>query len=145
MPVPCSARDTAPVGEENIELVRRVFDAFRDRDVEAVIEVVDPEVEFYAPTASIAGHAEPYRGHEGMRKYFEDVARIWDVLEVTPHEFREVDDQVIALGRVYGRGVDGLLVDSPTGWICRFSNGKIVEGRVYTSRQEALDAAGLRG
>jgi ketosteroid isomerase-like protein len=44
---------------------------------------------------------------------------------------------------VYGRGVDGLLVDSPTGWIWTIDDGKIVAGRVFTSRQEALDAAGL--
>jgi ketosteroid isomerase-like protein len=78
-----------------------------------------------------------------MRQYFEDVARIWEELEVIPHEYREIDDQVVALGRVYGRGLDGLLVDSPAGWIWRVAGGKIVAGRVYTSRHETLDAAGL--
>jgi ketosteroid isomerase-like protein len=132
------------VGEENIELVQRVFEAFTGRDVEGVLEIVDPEVQFYAPTGSIAGHETPYRGHDGMRQYFEDVARIWEVLEVVPHEYRQTEDQVIALGRVYGRGLDGLLVDSPTGWIWKVTDGKIVAGRVYTSRQDTLDAAGLR-
>jgi ketosteroid isomerase-like protein len=131
------------VGQESIELVRRAFTAFRNRDVEAVLEIVDPGVEFFPPTASIAGHQAPYRGHDGLRQYFQDVARIWEVLEVIPYEYREVGDQVIALGRVYGRGLDGLLVDSPTGWIWKVEGGKIVAGRVYTSRQEALDAAGL--
>jgi ketosteroid isomerase-like protein len=129
--------------EESIELVSRVFEAFAERDVEAVLELVGPEVEFFPPTASIAGHETPYRGHEGLRQYFEDVAHIWDVLEVDMHEYREVGDQVIALGRVYGRGIDGLLVDSPTGWIWTVEGGKIVAGRVYTSRQDALDAARL--
>jgi ketosteroid isomerase-like protein len=131
------------MGEKSIELVRRAFEAFAERDVEAVLPIVGPDVEFFPPTASIAGHETPYRGHEGLRRYFEDVARIWEVLEVVPHEFIEVGDQVVALGRVYGRGLDGLLVDSPTGWIWRVEGGKIVAGRVYTSRQEALDAAGL--
>jgi uncharacterized protein len=131
------------MGEGSIELVRRVFAAFAERDVEAVLELVGRDVEFFPPTATIAGHETPYRGHEGLRKYFEDVARIWEVLEVVPHEYREAGDQVIALGRVYGRGLDGLLVDSPTGWIWTVEGGKIVAGRVYTSRQEALDAAGL--
>ena len=107
------------MGEESIELVQRVFEAFADRDVEAVLEIVDPDVEFFPPTASLAGQETPYRGHDGLRQYFEDVARIWEELEVIPHEYREVGDQVIALGRVYGRGLDGLLVDSPTGWVWR--------------------------
>jgi ketosteroid isomerase-like protein len=140
---PPSAAILRGVSEENIELVRRVFDAFTRRDLEAVLEIADPAVEFFAPTASIAGHETPYRGHDGMRQYFEDVARIWEELEVIPHEYREIDDQVIALGRVYGRGLDGLLVDSPTGWIWTLSNGRIVKGQVYTSRQEALDAVGM--
>jgi ketosteroid isomerase-like protein len=129
--------------EGSIDLVRRAFAAFAERDLEAVLEVVGPDVEFFPPTASIAGHDTPYRGHEGLRQYFEDVARIWEVLEVVPHEYREVGGRVVALGRVYGRGVDGLLVDSPTGWIWTVAGGKIVAGRVYTSRQDALDAAGL--
>jgi ketosteroid isomerase-like protein len=131
------------VDSEQIQLVRRVFEAFSVRDVEAVLEVADPEVAFYAPTGSIAGHQAPYRGREGLRQYFEDVARIWEELEVIPHEFHESGELVVALGRVYGRGLDGLLVDSPTGWIWKVAGGKIVECRVYTSRQEALDAAGL--
>jgi ketosteroid isomerase-like protein len=134
---------TAGVGEGKVELVRRAFEAFTARDVEALLAVADPDVEFLAPTGSIAGHGTPYRGHDGLREYFEDVSRIWEELEVIPHEFREVGDQVVALGRVYGRGLDGLLVDSPTGWVWTVENGKIVAGRVYTNRQEALDAVGL--
>jgi ketosteroid isomerase-like protein len=131
------------MGEESIDLVRRAFSAFAERDLDVVLELVGPDVEFFPPTASIAGHDTPYRGEEGLRQYFDDVARIWEVLEVVPHEYREVGDQVVALGRVYGRGLDGLLVDSPTGWIWTIDGGKIVAGRVFTSRQEALDAAGL--
>ena len=47
--------------------------------------------------------AEPYVGHDGMRKYYEDVAAVWKELEVMPHEIREVGDAVLVLGRVYGR------------------------------------------
>jgi ketosteroid isomerase-like protein len=72
------------------------------------------------------------------------VASIWEELEVIPHEFRETGDLVVALGRVYARGSDGLVVDAPTGWVWTVRAGKIVSGRVYTSREEALGAAGLR-
>jgi ketosteroid isomerase-like protein len=131
------------VTDPNIDLARRAFEAFTKRNVEAVLEMVDPEVELVAPTASFAGRRDPYRGLAGIRQYFDDVAHIWRQLEVVPHEFREVGDTVVALGRVYGRGVDGLLVDSPAGWIWRMRDGKIVSGEVYTSREEALEAAGI--
>lgn len=125
-------------------MVRQVFDAFTQRDVEAILRISDLEVELVVPTAGIAGRAAPYVGHEGMRQYFEDVARIWDELEVVPHEYRQVGDSVVVLGRVYGKGLDGLLVDSPASWVWRVENGKVRAGHAYTSRQEALDAAGLR-
>lgn len=137
---PCISGNTDWMG--NIELVRDAFEAFMRRDVDAALAMADPDVEFYGPTAGLAGHETPYRGHDGLRRYFDDVATIWEVLEVVPHEFREVGDEVVALGRVYGRGPHGLLVDSPTGWVWRVQNGKVVACRVYTSRQEALDAAG---
>jgi ketosteroid isomerase-like protein len=132
------------VSEEDLAVVRRAFEAFTQRDVEAVLELVDPAVEFYAPTAEIAGKNTPYRGREGMRRYFEDVARLWEELEVIPREYRQAGDRVVALGRVYARGPDGLVVDAPAGWLWRLRAGKIVSGRVYTSREEALEAAGLR-
>jgi ketosteroid isomerase-like protein len=133
------------VTEENIALVRRAFDAFTQRDLEAVLELVDPAVEFLAPpTAELAGQSAPYRGLEGIRKYFEDVGRVWEELDVIPHEYRDHGDHVVALGRVYARGVDGLVVDAPAGWVWEMRAGKIVSGRVYTSREQALEAVGLR-
>ena len=51
-----------------------MFAAFAERDVERVLDLIDPEVEFTAVTADVAGRAEPYRGHEGIREYFGDVA-----------------------------------------------------------------------
>lgn len=132
------------MSEQNIDLVRRAFDAFTQRDLEAVLELVDPTIEFLAPpTAELAGQKTPYRGPDGIRKYFEDVARVWDELEVIPHEYREMGDHVVALGRVYARGADGLVVDAPAGWVWELRAGKIVSGRVYTSREQALEAVGL--
>ena len=125
-------------------MVRQAFAAFTRRDMDAVRELLHPDAEFVAPTGSIAGKTAPYRGYDGLKEYFADVARIWEELEVIPHEYREEGDQVVALGRVYGRGLDGLLVDSPIGWLWRIEGDKIIEGRAFTSRQEALAAAGIR-
>jgi ketosteroid isomerase-like protein len=129
---------------ENTALVERVFEAFTQRDVGAMVELFDPEAEFLAPTASLAGQKTPYRGVEGLHKYFEDVAKIWEELQVIPHTYREVEDKILVLGRVYARGANGLLVDSPVGWVWEVREGKILSGRVYTSREEAIEAVGLR-
>lgn len=127
----------------NVDLVRSLFEAFSERDLAAVLEIMDSEVEFLPVTANLTTGGMPYRGHEGMATYFDDVARLWQELRVYPEEFREVGDSVVALGRISARG-GGMIIDRPTGWVWRFRAGKIVYGRIYASHAEALDAVGLR-
>jgi ketosteroid isomerase-like protein len=120
-----------------------VFDAFNRRDIDAALAVVDEQVEFLAPTAEIANVGKPYVGHDGMRKYYSDVAAVWKELEVTPTDIREVGDAVLALGRVYGRAEGGYIQDSPAQWVMRFRAGRIWWIRVYTNRSAAFAEVGF--
>jgi ketosteroid isomerase-like protein len=130
--------------EGKIALVRDLFSAFDARDLDAALELVDDDVEFMVPTADVANAGDPYLGHEGIRRYFGDVDRVWEELQISPHDFREVGDYVLVTGRVYARGEGGFIADSPTDWVIRFDGEKIVSGRVYTDRDAALEAVGLK-
>jgi ketosteroid isomerase-like protein len=128
---------------ENADIVRRAFDAFSRRDLSALLAIADADIEFMPATARVAGRGEPYRGHEGLRTYLADVARVWQELRSEPAEFIEVDDDVVVCtGRVYAWGV-GRVIDAPAGWVWRLRDGKLVEGRVYENQRAALAAAGL--
>ncbi len=120
-----------------------VFDAFNRRDVDAGLALVHEDVEFVAPTAEMANEGKPYIGHDGMRKYYDDVASVWIELEVTPTEIREVGDAVLALGRVYGRAGGGYIQDSPAQWVMRFRDERISSIRVFTNRSAAFAEVGL--
>jgi ketosteroid isomerase-like protein len=122
-------------------VARAVFAAFAERDVERVLELIDPEVEFSAMTSDYAGRTEPYRGHEGIRQYFRDVAEVWDDLRLTPRDYREVGDSILVTGRVNARS-HSRIVDGSTGWIFRVRGGRMVYGRVYPSAADAERAAG---
>jgi ketosteroid isomerase-like protein len=126
------------------DLARLIFEAFNRRDVDTGLEHVTEDVEFFAPTAEIANEGEPYLGHSGMRKYYDDVARVWKELEVTPTEIREVDDAILVVGRVYGRGEGGYIQDSPALWVMRFRDGKVCSIRVFTNRTAAFADVGLQ-
>jgi ketosteroid isomerase-like protein len=128
-----------------IALVRRVFEGFTRRDVEAVLRFADPAIELELPTARQANRGEPYVGHEGIRRYFEDVARVWEELRVVPQDFRELEDGVFVTGRVYARAASGLVVDSPAWWLWRIKGGLVRSGQVFENRDAALKAAGLTG
>ena len=123
-------------------VVKAVFAAFAERDVERVLELIDPEVEFTAMTNDFAGRTEPYRGHDGIRDYFRDVSRVWDELRLTPREYRDVGHAVLVTGRVSARSA-ARIVDGSTGWIWRVRDGRVVYGRVYPSAVEAEEAAGV--
>jgi ketosteroid isomerase-like protein len=125
---------------ENIELVRRAFEAFNARDLEALLEAVHSEIEFLPVTRALANEGRPYRGHDGIRKYFRDVAEVWQELRVTPRTYVELGDHVAAYGRVYGRATDGTVVDSPADWIWTIRDRKILWACVYAKRDEALRA-----
>ncbi|HET8672645.1 MAG TPA: nuclear transport factor 2 family protein [Thermoleophilaceae bacterium] len=129
------------MGSQNVETVRRVFDAFTRRDLDALQELLDESVLFEpAPT-----HARPHRsylGHSGMRQYFEDVASTWDRLEVHVQEYRHAGSYVLAFGRIYAAGA-GSVADDPASFVWRLEGGKVVWGKVFRRRDEALDVVGL--
>src|SRR4051812_33173012 len=62
----------------DIEVVKATFAAFAARDVEAVLALSSPDIEFTAVTGEHAGRTDPYRGHDGMRQYFRDVVSVWE-------------------------------------------------------------------
>ena len=123
----------------DIEVVREVFVAFAARDVEGVLALVDPDVVFTAVTGGVVGKAEPYRGHEGMREYFRDVADVWDELVLTPREFRQVGDAILVTGKVNARS-PARVVSGTAGWVWRVRDGRVVYGHVYPSAADAIAA-----
>lgn len=129
------------MSEQNLELARRVFEAFATRDLDGLVAVSDPDVEFLPVTANLTTGGMPYRGHEGIARYLDDVARVWPELRLFPDELRDLGDTVVVLGRVVARG-GGMILDRPTGWVFKMHGGRIVGIRVYGSQEEAIEAAG---
>jgi ketosteroid isomerase-like protein len=129
------------VPEPNVDVVRRMFAAFADRDLAAMLPEMDAEVVFLPVTANLTTGGVPYRGHEGIARYLEDVAEVWPGLRLFPEEMRDLGDVVVVLGRVLARG-GGMILDQPTGWVFTLREGKIVRGDVFGSHEEALAAAG---
>jgi ketosteroid isomerase-like protein len=132
------------VSEHNLELVRRMYEAFDARDVDAALAIVTEDVEFLPVTANLTTGGVPYRGLEGLARYFEDVGRVWDSVRIYSDELRDLGDTVVVLGRVHARG-GGMVIDLDTGWVWRFRDRKIRWVRVYASHEEALAVAAGEG
>ena len=91
------------------------------------------------PTGDQAGRTEPYRGHDGLREYFRDVAAVWEELRLTPREFREQGGLILVTGKVSARSRSRTVTGS-TGWVWRVRDGKVVYVRVYASAADAIAA-----
>jgi ketosteroid isomerase-like protein len=123
----------------DIEVVKATFAAFAARDLETVLALADPDIEFTAVTGEHAGRTAAYRGHDGLREYFRDVASVWEELRLTPRDFRASGDRILVTGRVSARSRSRTVTGS-TGWIWRVRDGKVTYVRVYASAADAIAA-----
>ena len=88
--------------------------------------------------------AGTYRGHEGVKEFFERLREGFDETHVEIDELIDAGDSVVLLCRIRNRGrSSGMTVEQPTGWVSEVREGRIVRSRVYFRPAEALEAAGL--
>src|SRR5260370_3924343 len=89
--------------ERDIELVRRIIDAYNARDVEAYIAYCNPSIEFHSAFASVGGAV--YHGHDGMRKFFRDMQDAWGgVIRIEPEAYFDLGDHTLAFYALHARG-----------------------------------------
>jgi ketosteroid isomerase-like protein len=125
--------------------VRALFAAFADRDAERALALVDPAFEFWPQgTAELTGREEAYRGHDGLRRYFSDVERVWDELRVDPHDLRVAGDGVVAFGTIEGRA-GGQEVRRPVIWVFKLRDERLLYARAVATAAEALAIARTAG
>jgi ketosteroid isomerase-like protein len=109
---------------DEIEVVRGLYEAFQRRDLDAMLVAISDDAElFFEGTARLAGRAEPYRGHSGLREYFADVERIWEDLVLHATDYRAVPGSVIVMGHITGRR-QGLDVRRSSVWTWKVSGGR---------------------
>ena len=63
------------MSQGNVELQYRVADAFNRRDIDAFLALCDPDGEFTTRVSELEGGG-PYRGHDGVRSWLEDLLGI---------------------------------------------------------------------
>jgi uncharacterized protein len=133
------------MSQENVDIVRRATDPFNRRDIPALLELLDPDVEWIPIMAALEGRV--YRGHEGVRRWFEDLAADWESFETSGVEYRDLGDRVLVFGswRARGRASGVELENRPASWLIDLKGGKIVRLQTFTDRAEALEAVGLKG
>jgi uncharacterized protein len=130
------------MSQENVEIVRRAFDALVSGDIDAFLGALDPEVEWKQ-----VEDPQPRHGHTGVGEAIAQWVEMWDDPQFEAEEYLDGGDHVVLLMRLTGRGKgSGADVAMSSYHVFTVRGGKIV--RMYefgpAKRAEALEAAGLR-
>ena len=132
------------MSEENVEIVRRGWDAWLRGDLDALAALWDPEVVWRLEHF----HNWPesnYEGPEGIRQFLSEWLELWGDYRVTVDEIIAAPDgRVVSLFRHTGKGQQsGVPMELEMAQIATLRHGKIIEFDNYDRPAEALEAAGL--
>ena len=129
------------MSEENVEVVRRMLDAFLTADLETALSFYAPDVEWDGTNLP---DGQVGRGHEAILDHVTRWAEAWDDWSVEVERVVEAgSDQVIVFLRERGRSDSGLTMDERHAELYTLRNGKIVRRRGFSDPGQALEAAGL--
>ena len=125
------------------EIVRLNWEGLEQEPRDLHLEFFDVDAEIHNPDAfPLTG---PFRGHEGIRRWANEVWEVFSDLHHEVEELIEVDEEtVVSVQRTQGEmRHTGIPVDIPWAAVWRFRDGKVVRAEGYMSRAEAIDAPGV--
>jgi ketosteroid isomerase-like protein len=134
------------MSQENIEVIRRAGETFNAGDLAAWFEFYDPEIDWRALEGAIDDVGEMH-GTEALRRYVQDWTDEFEGVTVVLEELLEIgEDRVVAVQQLTGRArLSGIETQLRYVVLYTLRDGKIVRGREYRNKDEALRAAGLEG
>jgi ketosteroid isomerase-like protein len=128
------------MSSDSVQVVRDVLAAVAAGDVDALLELYHPDIEFQPLTGAVDKRGG-YHGHEGVRLYFEEIAPVWREMRPYANDFRQFDDRVVAVGGCLVKGREsGAETTTPMAWVFTVRDGLIVSSRAYRTAEEALEA-----
>ena len=139
-------RDTGrAMSQENVEVVRRMLQAFADGGLDAMAEFWDPDIDWRAAEGAIDDVGEMH-GPVVVRRYIQDWIDTFDDFSVVVEELRDVgDDRVLSIQRLKGQAkLSGAETDLRYALVSTVRDGKVVRAREYLNAEDALEAVGLR-
>jgi uncharacterized protein len=129
------------VPRENLEIVRRGFDAFNQGGVEGILPFIHPEFEATTPP-NLASEPDTYRGHDGIRRWFDSFDEVMEEIRWDAHGFQEVGDRVVVEFTLRARGkTTGLDFGQEAVMVWWLRDGRAIRVELFETLDEAIAAA----
>jgi ketosteroid isomerase-like protein len=131
------------MSQENVEIVRRLFDAVGRGDVEAAIQYVGPDGEWVNPAYAMEPGTR--RGLTGVRTALTALRDSFAHLRFDISQIVDLDERVLVTGTFSGVGRTSEAAFGPQtfGSVVTLADGKVQRYQWYLNAEEALEAAGV--
>jgi len=131
------------VSQENVEVVKRMIDAYNQRDLAGLEAFSHPDVEldWSASRGFVAG---VYRGFDEFERFWRSYFDAFEEMAAEPERFIDAGESVIVPNVVHIRGRDGIEVSARSAIVFTFRSHRITRMCLYQETGEALEAVGVR-
>ena len=126
------------MSQENLERIKAGFVAHNKGDLDALVELYDPDVVF--ETLLLGTH----HGNEAIRLIYEENQKTMAGYDVVPVELIDAGDKVVAVAQMVGAGsASRIALDDAFAFVFTFKGDRVVREQAFRNREEAVEAAGL--
>jgi ketosteroid isomerase-like protein len=125
-------------------VLRRMFAAINRRDFDVALLGMEPDAEIEFPGVELTGIASSYHGHDGFRAFWADWLRDWEQVSHGITAVIDLGDRIVI--RVWGHHLapkSGLRLDSDSGYLVEFRDGRVKHSVVWFHWSDAVKALGL--
>jgi ketosteroid isomerase-like protein len=133
------------MSRENVDVVRRIYDAVARRDAVTPFELYAEDIVWdFSQTRRAPLFMRPvYHGHEGVREAWRETVAAFGAVDFEVEDLRDTGEQVLAVihEREVGRA-SGVPVEATHFAVWTLAGGKVTRLQVIDDRDHALEAAG---
>jgi ketosteroid isomerase-like protein len=130
------------VSEADVAIVRRCYDAWNRRDLSALRELAQPDMEIDLSARML--NPDVYRGFARFERLVEAISEIWEQFAFEPEEILDAGEHVVGIVRARGTGkASGVSAEDRIGQLWTIRDGKVAHFRLYADPDDALRAVGL--
>ncbi len=131
------------MSQENVEVVREAWKVYREQGIEGYVEYY--AADWVSEDFPELPDSATYRGRKGGLHRYRHFADAWGEFVIEAVEFIDAGDGVVvAVAEMSGSGPgSGTPMDAPAAFVYEMRDAKIVRDRAFTSKTQALQAAGL--
>jgi ketosteroid isomerase-like protein len=130
------------MAESNVDLARRLFEVFNDRDREGLLALSAEDIVVESRLSALEG---AYHGHDGARRWWDDLLGTFDDYRIEVDQIEEVPGGTISYVRAAATGATSSTPLFDPYWMAmQWRDGRVSWWRVFATEQEAREGLAAR-